>query len=83
MEEAKNSAADKLEVESTLRMFEDREAKAPTESAKAYTRAGRDLCRAAHGVEPIGERALRGVAHAGTWEEQRAEFIGNRASLPC
>ena len=38
---------------------------------------------AVDGVEPIGERALRGVAHAGTWEEQRAEFIGNRASLPC
>ena len=29
---------------------------------------------AVDGVEPVGERALRDVAHAGTWVEQRAEF---------
>ena len=28
--------------------------------------------KAVDGVEPIGERALRDVLHAGTWEEQRA-----------
>lgn len=29
---------------------------------------------AVDGVEPIGERGLRDVAHSGTWEEQRAQF---------
>lgn len=36
---------------------------------------------AVDGVEPIGERALRDVANAGTWEEQRAA-IQNRTTQP-
>lgn len=30
---------------------------------------------AVDGVEPISERALRAVAHAGSWSEQRAAFL--------
>ena len=35
---------------------------------------------AVDGVEPIGERALRDVAHAGTWEEQRAAWKNHWSS---
>ena len=36
---------------------------------------------AVDGAEPVSERALRAVAHAGSWEEQRVAW-GSRL-LPC
>ncbi|MBM4779316.1 MAG: hypothetical protein GQE15_16540 [Archangiaceae bacterium] len=35
---------------------------------------------AVDGIEPIAEKRLRSVAHAGTWDEQRARFEAEAAT---